>query len=236
MCSDEHPSRTERDKNGRRGRRKRKRAPIYKMENRRLNSAAAAAMTAAVGVALNHSWQARAHKQAAESEMAVEAPKQLSVEKEDSKIETPGKCPARERAQTGACSQGLEKNAPDFVCGPKFDIGCSCGVAPESVLDDIGVDDEHATIVIIGGGPHALAALSALDEKSLRLGANCWAPVAGHTRRILRVATSCTLAKLKQSKRANAGSQSQPRIILLVACCAVKSRHVNSLHEQRHSN
>jgi hypothetical protein len=47
-----------------------------------------------------------------------------------------------------------------------FDIGCSCGVAPESVLDDIGVDDEHATIVIIGGGPHALAALSALHEKS----------------------------------------------------------------------
>lgn len=141
------------------------------MENRRLNSAAAAAMTAAVGVALYHSWQARAHKQAAESEMAVEAPKQLSVEKEDSKIETPGKCPTRERAQTGACSQGLEKIAPDFVCGPKlvpnmFDIRCSCGVAPESVLDDIGVDDEHATIVIIGGGPHALAALSALHEKS----------------------------------------------------------------------
>lgn len=138
------------------------------MENR--NSAAAAAMTVAVGVgvALYHSWQARAHKQAAESEVAVEAAKELSVEKEDNKIETPGMCPTQERAQTDVCSQGLEKNAPGFVRGfPKmFDIGCSCGVAPESVLDDIGVDDEHATIVIIGGGPHALAALSALHEKS----------------------------------------------------------------------
>ena len=138
------------------------------MENR--NSAAAAAMTVAVGVgvALYHSWQARAHKQAADSEVAVEAAKELSVEKEDNKIETPGMCPTQERAQPDACSQGLEKNAPGFVRGfPKmFDIGCSCGVAPESVLDDIGVDDEHATIVIIGGGPHALAALSALHEKS----------------------------------------------------------------------
>ena len=38
-----------------------------------------------------------------------------------------------------------------------------CCPAPTSIMDTI---DEEATIVIIGGGPHALAALAALHEKS----------------------------------------------------------------------
>ena len=33
--------------------------------------------------------------------------------------------------------------------------------------DDIGLNDESASIVIVGGGPHALAALAALHEGSL---------------------------------------------------------------------
>ena len=33
--------------------------------------------------------------------------------------------------------------------------------------DDVGIVDESATVVIIGGGPHALAALAALHEGSL---------------------------------------------------------------------
>ena len=37
-----------------------------------------------------------------------------------------------------------------------------------SVMDDIGIgqDDESFSVVIVGGGPHALAALSALYEDS----------------------------------------------------------------------
>ena len=41
--------------------------------------------------------------------------------------------------------------------------------SPVSVIDsDIGFQDEPAEIVIIGGGPHALAALAALNEGSLQ--------------------------------------------------------------------
>jgi len=42
---------------------------------------------------------------------------------------------------------------------------CTCE-EPASVLDDIGLDDESASIVIVGGGPHALAALAALHDSS----------------------------------------------------------------------
>lgn len=45
-------------------------------------------------------------------------------------------------------------------------LTCPCQVPATSVIDDIGADDEHATVVIIGGGPHALAALSALHDNS----------------------------------------------------------------------
>ena len=48
--------------------------------------------------------------------------------------------------------------------------GCSkpCCETPTSVIEaDIGAHDESATIVIVGGGPHALAALAALHEGSL---------------------------------------------------------------------
>lgn len=44
---------------------------------------------------------------------------------------------------------------------------CSCQAPVLSVMDDIGLHDEFATVVIVGGGPHALAALSALHENSL---------------------------------------------------------------------
>jgi hypothetical protein len=43
-----------------------------------------------------------------------------------------------------------------------------CDKTPTTVIDDdIGLDDESHTIVIVGGGVHALAALSALHEGSL---------------------------------------------------------------------
>ena len=44
---------------------------------------------------------------------------------------------------------------------------CTCDEPATSVLDDIGLDDERASIVIVGGGPHALAALAALHDSSL---------------------------------------------------------------------
>lgn len=44
---------------------------------------------------------------------------------------------------------------------------CSCEEPVLSVIDDAGLHDESATVVIIGGGPHALAALAALHEGSL---------------------------------------------------------------------
>ena len=44
---------------------------------------------------------------------------------------------------------------------------CSCDQPKLSVIDDnIGCDAESASVVIIGGGPHALAALAALQEGS----------------------------------------------------------------------
>ena len=36
-----------------------------------------------------------------------------------------------------------------------------------SIYDDIGLHDESVSVVIVGGGPHALAALAALQEGSL---------------------------------------------------------------------
>ena len=43
--------------------------------------------------------------------------------------------------------------------------------SPSSVMDfDIGLQDESAEVVIIGGGPHALAALAALNEDSILKG------------------------------------------------------------------
>ena len=39
---------------------------------------------------------------------------------------------------------------------------CTCGAPVVSVIDD-----ESASVVIVGGGPHALAALAALQEGSL---------------------------------------------------------------------
>ena len=45
---------------------------------------------------------------------------------------------------------------------------CACDAPVTSVIDgDIGLDDESASVVIVGGGPHALAALAALHEGSL---------------------------------------------------------------------
>ena len=41
---------------------------------------------------------------------------------------------------------------------------CSCEEAPTSIIDDILVEDERASVVIVGGGPHALAALAALHD------------------------------------------------------------------------
>ena len=50
-----------------------------------------------------------------------------------------------------------------------------CCDPPTSVMDDAGFDDESASIVIVGGGPHALAVLAALhelrDDNQLRAGA-----------------------------------------------------------------
>ena len=40
----------------------------------------------------------------------------------------------------------------------------ACDTSPVSVLDDIGLEDEVFTVAIIGGGPHALAALAALHD------------------------------------------------------------------------
>ena len=46
--------------------------------------------------------------------------------------------------------------------------GCKCCDEPAtSVIDDIGDNDESCSVVIVGGGPHALAALAALNEGSL---------------------------------------------------------------------
>ena len=48
--------------------------------------------------------------------------------------------------------------------------GCPkpCCETPTSIMDaDLGLDDDSASIVIVGGGPHALAALAALQEKTL---------------------------------------------------------------------
>ena len=42
-----------------------------------------------------------------------------------------------------------------------------CDVPVTSVIDDLSLHDESASIVIVGGGPHALAALAALHEGSL---------------------------------------------------------------------
>ena len=43
-----------------------------------------------------------------------------------------------------------------------------CDAPVASVMDDnVGLRDESASIVIVGGGPHALAALAALHEGSL---------------------------------------------------------------------
>ncbi len=35
---------------------------------------------------------------------------------------------------------------------------------PADVMDDIGLDNESFSVVIVGGGPHALAALAALSH------------------------------------------------------------------------
>jgi hypothetical protein len=53
--------------------------------------------------------------------------------------------------------QGRSKSGSDTRCA-------SCEAAITSVLDDIGIQDESAQIVIIGAGPHALSVLSALTE------------------------------------------------------------------------
>ena len=45
---------------------------------------------------------------------------------------------------------------------------CEAKASATSVMDDIGMHDESASVVIIGGGPHSLAALSALHEGRLR--------------------------------------------------------------------
>ena len=45
-----------------------------------------------------------------------------------------------------------------------------CEPHVSSVIDDVGLHDESATVVIVGGGPHALATLSALHEGSLAFG------------------------------------------------------------------
>ena len=50
-------------------------------------------------------------------------------------------------------------------CGSKK-VACACDVPVTSVIDD-GLDDEFASIIIVGGGPHALAALAALLDGSL---------------------------------------------------------------------
>ena len=46
----------------------------------------------------------------------------------------------------------------------------ACDAPKTSVIDDLGSHDESASIVIVGGGPHALAALSALHEGRLEIG------------------------------------------------------------------
>ena len=49
----------------------------------------------------------------------------------------------------------------------------TCETAAEgatSFIDDIGLHGEVASIVIIGGGPHALAALTALHDEGTRVG------------------------------------------------------------------
>ena len=52
---------------------------------------------------------------------------------------------------------------------PSFCEPCICCEPPTSVMDDnIGLEDESASVVIVGGGPHALAALAALEGLGLQ--------------------------------------------------------------------
>ena len=50
---------------------------------------------------------------------------------------------------------------------------CTCETTTiTSVMDDIGLDDESFSVVIVGGGPHALAALTALHDHALLNGSS----------------------------------------------------------------
>ena len=61
-----------------------------------------------------------------------------------------------------------DQDMPERMQG-RNKTGCplSCCEAPTSVMDAVDLHDESATIVIVGGGPHALAALAALHEGSM---------------------------------------------------------------------
>ena len=66
--------------------------------------------------------------------------------------------PSKKRADMlPASAQGSSKNGWPAQCE-------KCEKPVVSVIDDSGLDDESASVVIVGGGPHALAALAALHE------------------------------------------------------------------------
>jgi hypothetical protein len=53
------------------------------------------------------------------------------------------------------------------------ETSCTCETTTiTSVMDDIGLDDESFSVVIVGGGPHALAALTALHDHALLNGSS----------------------------------------------------------------
>ena len=83
-------------------------------------------------------------------------------------------------------------------------------------MGDIGLQDESAAVVIIGGGPHALACLAALEgfqhdnEDTLqRVGTGSCAPVAGMPPFVL----PCPLRAAPLPRPCDTYSHAVPRIL-----------------------
>ena len=79
-----------------------------------------------------------------------------------------GRLPRAKKAPTRTIQMLGQEDVPSKGGWPQpCDV---CDAPVDSVIDDAGIDDESASIVIVGGGPHALAALAALHEGSLSFG------------------------------------------------------------------
>ena len=88
--------------------------------------------------------------------------------------------------------EGLKGGSPPKLCS-------TCEAAITSVIDGIGSHDESASVVIVGGGPHALAALSALREgwRQEVAGMDEPPPPELDGTRLLRACIQCAIMPLK---------------------------------------